>query len=173
MRFRFDSTEEPIQKMNLKIEINIAEHFSVFGHEAKKFSMASEYHSGKCQITTFAIEEIMGTKLTALYQRKKGRDLFDFACVFREFPQLSDQKVVQCFLQYMKYGGHSVTRNDFEKSLYEKRGDPDFTSDMSPLLPEGLVDFDYKMAFDDVARRLVALVPGAPWPGPQPKKNKN
>jgi predicted nucleotidyltransferase component of viral defense system len=172
MRFRFDSTEQPVQKMKLKVEINIAEHFSVFGHESKKFSMKSDFFTGGCDITTFGIEEIMGTKLRALYQRKKGRDLFDFDCVFKQFPKLSDEKVIECFLKYMEYGGHRVTRTDFEMALYEKRNDPDFTSDMSPLLPEGSEDFDFGRAFDEIGNRLISLVPGSPWPGPQ-KKKKN
>ena len=107
MRFRFDSTEQPVQKMKLKVEINNAEHFSVLGHTKKNFSMESEWFSGKSQITTFRIEEIMGTKLRDLYQRKKGRDLFDFACAFKQFPKLSDQGVIDCFLAYMRYGGHN------------------------------------------------------------------
>lgn len=61
-----------------------------------------------------------------------------------------------------------MTRNDFEMSLYEKRNDPDFTSDMAPLLPEGSDDFDFEKAFDELGSRLISLVPGAPWPGPQP-----
>lgn len=172
MRFRFDSTEQPVQKMKLKVEINIAEHFSVFGHESKKFSMKSDFFSGDCEITTFSIEEIMGTKLRALYQRKKGRDLFDFDCVFKQFPKLSDEKVVQCFLKYMEYGGHKVTRTEFEIAMHEKRNDTDFTSDMSPLLPEGSEDFDFGKAFDEIGSRLISLVPGSPWPGPQSKKKK-
>lgn len=170
MRFRFNSTEEPIQKMKLKVEINIAEHFTVFGHEKRSFSMESDYHSGACDITTFSIEEIMGTKLRALYQRKKGRDLFDFACVFQRFPQLSNEKVVQCFLKYMEYGGHKITRAEFERAMYEKQNDPDFTSDISPLLPVGEEDFDHMKAFADVTQRLISLVPGSPWAGLQPKK---
>ena len=34
--------------------------------------------SGKCEITTYSLNELLGTKLRALYQRKKGRDLFDY-----------------------------------------------------------------------------------------------
>lgn len=171
MRFKFDSTEEPVQKMKLKVEINVAEHFTVFGHEKRSFSMTSDYHSGKCEITTFSIEEIMGTKLRALYQRKKGRDLFDFACVFQRFPKLSNEKVVQCFLKYMEYGGHKISRAEFEQAMHEKENDPDFTSDISPLLPAGEEDFDHKSAFIDVSQKLVSLVPGAPWAGLKPKKN--
>lgn len=170
MRFKFDSTEQPVQKMKLKVEINIAEHFNVFGHDTKPFSINSDYFTGNCKITTFTIEEIMGTKLRALYQRKKGRDLFDFACVFKKFPNLSDEKIIQCFLAYMKHAGHKVTRAEFEMAMYEKQNDPNFTSDISPLLPEGADSFDYKVAFKDVGQRLITRIPGAAWSGPQNKK---
>ncbi len=70
----------------------------------------------------------------------------------------------------MDYGGHKITRADFEMALYEKRNDPDFTSDMSPLLPEGSDNFDFEKAFDELGRRLISLVPGSAWPGPQQKK---
>jgi len=103
LRYRFDSTEQPVQKLKLKIEINNAEHFSVFGYQTKNFKMNSDWFAGESDITTFAIEEIMGTKLRALYQRKKGRDLFDFAKAFEAFPDLSQEKVVKCFLNYMKH----------------------------------------------------------------------
>lgn len=35
----------------------------------------------------------MGTKLRALCQRKKGRDLFNFAKAFEAFPDLSHEKI--------------------------------------------------------------------------------
>ena len=165
MRFRFDSTEEPMQKMKLKIEINNAEHFSVFGHTTKNFSVESEWFSGSCQITTFTIEEIMGTKLRALYQRKKGRDLFDFACAFEQFPKLSDKNLVDCFLAYMKYGGHNVTRAQFEIALNEKRNDPAFTNDIEPLLSTDSSSFNQQNTFEDVGKRLISLIPGLPWAG--------
>ncbi len=168
MRFRYESTEEPVQKMKLKIEINNAEHFSVFGHQTMDFSMASDWYSGKCQITTFSIEEIMGTKLRALYQRKKGRDLFDFHCVFREFEKLSETNVIECFRKYMDYGGHKVSRAEFEMAMHEKRNDPDFTSDIEPLLPIGSPKFDPHKTMDELGQRLVSLIPGDPWNKPKP-----
>lgn len=169
MRFKFESTELPVQKMKLKVEINNAEHFNVFGHEKKDYSMESEWYSGHCQITTFSIEEIMGTKLRALYQRKKGRDLFDFHCVFNQFPKLSDKGIIECFLKYMEYGKHKVTRAELEKAIFEKRTDPAFTNDIAPLLPVGTPTFNPQIAFDEVERRLISLVPGAPWTKPKNK----
>jgi predicted nucleotidyltransferase component of viral defense system len=42
-----------------------------------KFSVENQWFSGDCEITTYYLEELLGTKLRALYQRRKGRDLFD------------------------------------------------------------------------------------------------
>ena len=41
------------------------------------FEVKNEWYTGKANITTYNINELLGTKLRALYQRKKGRDLFD------------------------------------------------------------------------------------------------
>lgn len=163
LRYKFDSTEQPVQKLKIKIEINNAEHFSVFGYQTKNFKMESEWFSGECEITTFSIEEIMGTKLRALYQRKKGRDLFDFAKAFEEFPDLSHEKVVKCFQNYMKHSGHKVSRAEYEKALYEKREDAEFLSDITPLLPVESQSYDPIQAFIDIESKLISLLPGNPW----------
>jgi predicted nucleotidyltransferase component of viral defense system len=172
LRYRYDSTETPVKKMKLKIEINNAEHFSVFGHKEKHFEMQSEWFSGECEITTFSIEEIMGTKLRALYQRKKGRDLFDFAVAFKEFPKMSYKEVVQCFLKYMEYGGHKVSRAEFEMAIHEKREDPVFTSDIAPLVHVESESFDAQTAFTDVEKYLISLLPGESWKKPIKVKEK-
>ena len=72
----------------------------------------------------------------------------------------------------MEYGGHKVSRAAFEMALYEKQKDSDFTSDISPLLSEGSNDFNFSKTFDDLERRLITLVPGTAWSGPQ-KKSKS
>jgi len=41
------------------------------------FKVDSDWFSARCEITTYDINELLATKLRALYQRKKGRDLFD------------------------------------------------------------------------------------------------
>src|SRR6476620_10838883 len=50
---------------------------SVLDHNQKKFSISSDWFSGEAMISTYHLNELMGTKMRALYQRKKGRDLFD------------------------------------------------------------------------------------------------
>jgi predicted nucleotidyltransferase component of viral defense system len=75
--FRMDSTFPPVMPLRLKVEINCKEHFNVLGLIEKDFSIRNQWFTGGCKITTYHLEELMGTKLRALYQRKKGRDLFD------------------------------------------------------------------------------------------------
>ena len=61
----------------LKIEINITEHFQVLPLRVERFDVPSEWFKGTADIITYEIDELIATKLRALYQRRKGRDLFD------------------------------------------------------------------------------------------------
>lgn len=77
MEYRFETEIQPIIKMRLKIEINCREHFTVLGLQQVPFKVQNGWFSAECMINTYYIEELLGTKLRALYQRRKGRDLFD------------------------------------------------------------------------------------------------
>ena len=68
----------------LKVEINTTERLQVLPLRYEPFKIDSEWISGFCEITTYELPELMATKLRALYQRRKGRDLFDLWYVFRE-----------------------------------------------------------------------------------------
>lgn len=63
--------------LRLKVEINSREHFTVLGYQQFQYEMVSRWHTGTASISTYGINELLGTKLRVLYQRKKGRDLFD------------------------------------------------------------------------------------------------
>jgi predicted nucleotidyltransferase component of viral defense system len=77
LRFTFDSEIPPVSRMKLKVEINTREHFTVMGYVYKSFQVNNDWFSGKARLKTYELEEMAGTKMRALYQRKKGRDLFD------------------------------------------------------------------------------------------------
>jgi predicted nucleotidyltransferase component of viral defense system len=65
---------EPIK---IKIEINTTEHFHLEDLQTKTLSVNSEWFTGEAGILTYQLEEMMATKFKALYQRRKGRDLFE------------------------------------------------------------------------------------------------
>lgn len=71
MVFRMESEIPPVQPIRLKVEINCKEHFSIMGFHKVPFEVNNKWFSGKCEITTYSLGELVGTKLRALYQRKK------------------------------------------------------------------------------------------------------
>src|SRR5579872_123477 len=75
--YRFQSEDTPPVPLRLKIEINTIEFFTLYGYENYSHEVDSRWFSGQANIRSYQLEELMGTKLRALYQRSKGRDLFD------------------------------------------------------------------------------------------------
>lgn len=165
LKYSFQSEEPPIRKMRLKIEINNAEHICVLGHKTIPYTMQSGWFSGQVDILTFEIEEILGTKLRALYQRKKGRDLYDMSMAYHYIKNLDDKKMVQCFHEYMKHEGHSVSRAQYEANLHEKLNDPVFLGDTQPLLKAGAPQFDMVSAGEMFKKRTLVHLNGEPWAG--------
>lgn len=159
--YRFKSEGPPKVRLRLKVEINTREHFTEHGYVVLPFSMDSKWFQGQTQVTTFTIEELLGTKLKALYQRKKGRDLFDIWTVM-DRGNISSSSLLDCFHRYMNESGDSVSRAQFEENLAAKRKDSRFTSDIIPLLRPG-TGWDVDSAMDTVLCELVSELPGDPW----------
>ena len=161
--YQYTSEGAPSRVMKLKIEINSREHFTELGLASILFAVDSRWWSDEARVTTFDLDELLATKLRALYQRKKGRDLFDLWLAL-EKGAADPERVVACFGRYMREGGTAVSRAVFEENLATKLADPVFRADMTPLLRTG-VDFDIDRAGGIVQRELVGRLPGAPWRG--------
>ncbi|MDT8402435.1 MAG: nucleotidyl transferase AbiEii/AbiGii toxin family protein [Bacteroidales bacterium] len=135
MIFNFESEIQPVQVLKLKVETNCREHFSVFNLKHKIFKVNSPWFSGECNITTYEVEELLGTKLRALYQRKKGRDLFDLFKALKTNDSLSKEKIIQVFQHYMKHELTGIPPKDsFLKNLEDKMNNPEFLGDTTALL---------------------------------------
>ncbi len=85
---RFESEFPPSIRLRLKVEANTREHFNVLGLLQYPFEMKSSWFEGSCNLTTYRLEELLGTKLRALYQRKIRRDLFDLFLALTQKPDL-------------------------------------------------------------------------------------
>jgi predicted nucleotidyltransferase component of viral defense system len=156
--FRFDSETKPITPLRLKVETNTREHLCVLGYRQAPFAVASPWFTGMASVLTYAPEELLGTKLRALYQRKKGRDLFDLSEALNRVAGLDPAKVVECFTRYMDREGLRVTRMEFEENLAEKISDAMFLGDVPPLLTlEG--SFDPASALERVRETLLSRLP--------------
>jgi predicted nucleotidyltransferase component of viral defense system len=152
--YRFHSEDRPPIRLRLNVEINSREHFTVFGIVRVPFSVSSRWFRGNAEIGTYTLDELLGTKLRALYQRKKGRDLFDLATAL-ETTQADPARIVTAFAEYMRHGGHGVTRMQFDRNLEAKLSDQQFNADIGPLLAEGY-EWNAKRADEIVRMRLIA-----------------
>ncbi len=156
--YRFESEARPATPLKLKIEINTREHFCVLGQQHMRFQVDSPWFGGTTKVLTYLLEELLGTKLRALYQRKKGRDLFDLDEALIRLPELDADAVVACFSRYMEHDGQVVTRTQFERNLAAKVADERFYRDVPPILAAGR-SFDLHAAHERVRQALVARLP--------------
>lgn len=156
--YRFESEFPPVQKLKLKVETNCREHFSILGWEKKPFSVNSEWFKGDCNLTTYSLEELLGTKLRALYQRRKGRDLFDLWKALTT-ANVNPELVIKCYKEYMSFSLEKAipTKKQFILNLEAKRNDAEFLGDTVALLrPEEKYNQDE--AFELVLKNLVEIM---------------
>ena len=152
--YSFQSEEDVIIK--LKIEINTREHFSVYGIKSVPIKLDSDWHKGEAIVSSYELEELLATKLRALYQRKKGRDLFDLWYAMNN-TIVNVEKVITAFRLYMKEEGNEVSQKAFVENLERKIIDVDFSSDINQLLRLG-VHYDIHEAYRFVKVNLLEKI---------------
>ncbi len=156
LTYRMVSEIPPAIPLKLKVEINSREHFAVQGVQQMPFAIVSPWFTGQCDIPTFCLEELLATKLRALYQRRKGRDLFDLWLGLTA-GKAEPRRLVGIFRKYMELSGHAVSRTEFCENLAAKRLHQGFVADLGDLLPAG-VDYDYTDGFAVIEREIVPLL---------------
>ena len=147
--YRFGSEATPPVPLRLKVEINTREHFAVDGFTKLPFEVSSRWFKGSCDILSYNLNELLGTKLRALYQRSKGRDLFDLAVALKH-PDADPARIIEIFGKYMDHGGHQVTKREFQENLAAKLEDKNFGSDIGPLLSN-----DYEWNLEEMPARAI------------------
>ena len=104
----------------------------VKGHGAKAlYRFASEYEGIRLRLKL----EINCKEQFNLYQRSKGRDLFDLD-YSRLNMELDIDEIIHCFKEYTTFatGNKPPSKREFLLNMEEKVMDPDFTGDMEALL---------------------------------------
>ena len=148
--YRFMSEKET--PLRLKVEINSREHYRIFDLSKVPYSIDSGWFKGQCEITTYCLEELLGTKFRALFQRKKGRDLFDLWYTFK-FVKMDKSKVFDAFRFYMQKENRPVSKREFLANLENKKTDHDFTSDIWPIKSEN-IEYNFEEAFELVCEQI-------------------
>jgi len=157
MLFRMESEIPPIVPLRLKIEINCFEHFNELGLIKVPFFMENSWFSGKSELTTYALDELLGTKLRALYQRKKGRDLYDLHKALST-SNVNPDRVIRCYNRYMNFVVSSPpTYKQFIQNLESKIEDPEFIGDMEKLTTKN-EPYDVQEAYRLVKEKIIDIM---------------
>ena len=161
--FKFTPEVDGGSQLKLKVEINTREHKNHYGLKTYPFEVNSGWYQAKAQIVSFEPEEIFGTKLRALLQRHKNRDLFDLNEGLLQLG-LDRNRVIGCFEHYLTLEEHSITRANAEERMLKKLNQS-LTEDIAPLLPAGVnfANDDAIAAFGRVWGELIRRIPGDPW----------
>ncbi len=154
MIYKYESVNKTPAK--LKIEVNTVEHFQVFPLKTVPLSIDSAWFKGSADIVTYEIDELIATKLRALYQRRKGRDLFDIWYV-TDRNLINLDRVLDIFYQYCRYSDVKISGEAFLKNLELKKHHRDFRMDMSVLLPSRLL-WNFDEAYDCVVEKVISKV---------------
>lgn len=154
--YEFTPEMIPSKPLRIKIEVNLREHFSVEGVKQVDFRLDSPWKSGTAKARTFSLNEILGTKIRALHQRKKGRDLYDLSKAIQLSPDW--RRSVEIFLYYMDKNKKTIHRDALINNLQSKVSDPLFIKDMTGLVRD-LKNYDIHRAADFVISEVFSHVP--------------
>jgi predicted nucleotidyltransferase component of viral defense system len=175
LRFRV-SAEDGSGDIRLKIEINTREIEAFDPPHAIGYRVENPWYEGAADIATFSREELLATKLRALLQRNKGRDLLDLFQALETFEHLNHPRIVECFGLYVERGGTPISRAQAEARMFAKLAEPRFMVDIRPLLsPEQaklLNDESIRRAFVIVFTKLISIMAGNSWAKTSDMKQK-
>jgi hypothetical protein len=168
LRFRVPAEDKTSDvPIRLKIEINTRERTAYEPQRVIPFAVNNPWFSGRANIATFSNEEILATKLRALLQRDKGRDLIDLAHAIAVFETLDAARVVRCLKQYLDAAEQAISRAQAEQRMFAKLANVDFMADVRPLLAAGEAEkFDdeaARAAFRTVFSAFINRLPGDAW----------
>lgn len=130
-KVRLDTTFIRGGRMRVKVEMNTFERSPARATVTRPLSVDSPWFSGTADVATFALEELAATKIRALFQRAKGRDLLDlWLAVVEAGARPAD--VAACFGPYHP-DGWTIARA--AANLDAKLLDQVFKDDITQLLP--------------------------------------
>jgi len=159
MTYSIPSIIEPGRMLDIVVEANVTERKPHRSVVEIPFSFPFRDKPVQTQIKGYDIHEMLGTKMRAMFQRKRGRDLFDLYWALTKSPSPVDPSaIIESFQHYMKQEGTKAGRAEFVGILEAHLKDRGFCSDMEPLLRNGIT-YDPQSAGSYVKANLLSLLP--------------
>ncbi len=137
--------------MRIKIEINTHERSPALPLTTRIHHVQSAWWTGETEVLTFQPTELVATKIRALYQRSKGRDLFDLWLALDHL-QLQPEAILAAFEPYRPDG---LTAAKAAANLTKKLSDTVFRTDLDPLVPAWPTGYTIESAAELVTEQLL------------------
>lgn len=157
IEYEFAPTSAPPAKASLKIEVNYNE--SAPCYEIVRLPYAPplpELGGASVALASYDIDEMLGAKMRALFQRRQGRDLFDLWLAWTSSAsgtrtlRVQPNRVAAAFSDYMRREGAVVTRAEYEARLASKLRFPQFRDDMAAMIHPDVRTYDVDEAAEVV-----------------------
>lgn len=146
-------------RIRVKVEINISETDAFQPRIEIPYAVDSAWWRGEARVATFSLEELLGTKLRALYQRSKGRDLFDL-WHFMTYSTPDPPGILAAFRHYM--GEREFSFPELAGNLSEKLADQSFRDDMLQLVTDLSEEYVPDLAANEIMEELGSGLRNAP-----------
>lgn len=158
--YRVPSVSDPGgMPLEFAIEANVTERKSYRPISSLPFRYLFRDELVATTVNGFEIHEMLGTKMRALFQRRRGRDLFDlYWALTKAGTPVDPVEIIELFLYYLQQEGTVATRDEFIGLLQSHLNDRGFLTDMNALLRTG-IDYDPVVAGDYVIGSLLKLLP--------------
>ena len=159
VNYRVPSVADPRgTPLEIVIEANVTERKSYRPISLLPFSYLFRDEMVATTVNGFEIHEMLGTKMRALFQRRRGRDLFDLYWALTEAgTPVNPAEIIELFLYYLQQEGTVATRDEFIGLLQSHLNDRGFLTDMNALLRTGIA-YDPVVAGDFVISNLLQLL---------------
>ena len=159
MTYSIPSIIESGRMLDIVVEANVTERKPHLSVVEIPFNFPFRDKSIQTQIKGYDIHEMLGTKMRAMFQRKRGRDLFDlYWALTKSTSPVDPPAIIESFQHYMKQEGTKAGRAEFVGILEAHLKDRGFCSDMEALLRSG-IGYDPQSAGSCVKTNLLSLLP--------------
>jgi predicted nucleotidyltransferase component of viral defense system len=159
MTYSLPSIIEPGRMLDIVVEANVTERKPHRAVVEISFSFPFRDKPVQTHIKGYDIHEMLGTKMRAMFQRKRGRDLFDlYWALTKSAKPVEPAAIIESFQHYMKQEGTTAGRAEFVAILDAHLKDRGFCSDTETLLRSG-INYDPQLAGRYVKANLLSLLP--------------
>lgn len=151
-------------RMRIKVEVNTRERSPADPVQMLPFQVSSPWWSGRAQVRTFSTRELIATKIRALYQRKKSRDVFDLWLALTELGLSGDDLLAA----FEPYHPASLTAKTAIANLRNKLRDDAFRHDLDPFITAPPTGYDLDTAVELLIDEVLSKIPRPPRGRPEP-----